>query len=145
MAAVGLFIFLAIAVVVGAVIVLRIRAAAERREQDAAGQALLVRGLTAARSLFTDCGDWSCASPASLSPYDGSLVWNELPTDETRADQVSVRQHEGRWLVLVTLSEGDEPFCIADTASGPGAGTSYGRVDAATVDQCTGGWDPPPT
>ncbi len=141
-AAIGLFTFLAIAVVVGAVIVLQIRAAAQRREQDEAAQALLLRGVEAAESIF-DCDyetGFTCFDADTAEQVDPATTWNELPVGSTEVSVVSVRQRQPL-PVLVTQSESGAFFCIAHDGSGRTGGDSFGRVDAATFAECTGGWE----
>lgn len=140
-AAIGLFAFLAVAVGVGAVVVLQIRAAAERREQDEAAQALLARGPAAAKMIF-DCDSdtgFACFDAGTAEVVDPAVAWNELPTGSTLIGGVSIRERQPH-LLLVTKSESGTYFCLASDGV---SDVRRGRVDAATATECTGGWEQP--
>lgn len=56
-------------------------------------------------------------------------------------NEVSLRGATEREIALVSTTENGDVYCIAVEATEGGGNYGYGRQDAATPDECHGGWD----
>ena len=104
---------------------------------DRAAQSSLRNGLTAAKTLYTDQGDWSTATTAALEGVEPSLTFPAAASDGAKV--VSFAVVTGYQTIgLAALSKTGDCFYIRDTAVATGAytvGTFYGK-GASTA--CTG-------
>jgi type IV pilus assembly protein PilA len=97
---------------------------ARARSQERAAQSSLRNGLTAAKTMYTDDGNYSSADENATT---GS------PSDDPK--EVSVSASTGTWAGAVWAASG-KCFLIRDVATGTGAGTFYGETSTAA--NCTG-------
>jgi hypothetical protein len=102
-------------------------------------QSWLRDALVAARTVLADCGRYEFVSPGSLAAIEPTLNYNT--SDTASAGTISIREAAAGHLLLVTADDRGNAWCIADDAAGDT--TTYGNVDAATLEQCVGGWDLP--
>ncbi|HZJ27829.1 MAG TPA: prepilin-type N-terminal cleavage/methylation domain-containing protein [Acidimicrobiia bacterium] len=106
---------------------------------DRAAQSSLRNGLTAAKTLYTDVGDWTTATKAALEGVEPSLTFEASPTVSGNAKTVSFAVAAGsQTIALAGLSKAGECFWVRDTAVADAtytkAGTFYGKNTTA----CTG-------
>jgi type IV pilus assembly protein PilA len=116
-----------------------------RRAQDRAAQSDLRNGLTAAKAYFTDADSYNPTGAEVFNAAEGTLIEPSLKwvdggaalVGQVHVKAVSADGVTPSFVVLSTRSASGDYFCIADSSD---AGTGRGRVDAATVAACTGGW-----
>jgi type IV pilus assembly protein PilA len=111
---------------------------ARARSQERAAQSSLRNGLTAAKTMYTDDGNYSAAdenATTGLKTVEPSLsyVATGSPSDDPK--EVSVSASAGTWAGAVWAASG-KCFLIRDVATGTGAGTFYGETSTAA--NCTG-------
>ena len=100
-------------------------------------QSWLRNALVAARTLYADCESYTAVSPETLAAIEPSLNYDT--SDTTSAGIISIRDVAAEHVLFVTADNRGDPWCIADdVANGT---TTYGKVDATTLDACVGGWD----
>jgi type IV pilus assembly protein PilA len=111
---------------------------ARQRAQNRAAQSNLRNAMVAAKTFFTDKDTYTGFDAAGVAQgIEPSLTW-DLAGGAAALDTISVHVVGSNEIVFDTLSASGTPYCIADTATGPG--TSFGPVDVATAAACTGGW-----
>jgi type IV pilus assembly protein PilA len=108
---------------------------ARGRSQDRAAQSSLRNGLTAAKTMYTDDGNYTNATDANLDEVEPSLTYQPAGTASDTAKEVSVSATAGTWAGAVWADSGT-CFLIRDVATGGGAGTFYGETSTAA--NCTG-------
>ncbi|MEW6060020.1 MAG: hypothetical protein AB1551_07785 [Actinomycetota bacterium] len=96
------------------------------------GQALLSSALTAVQAYFVENASLTGFGPQAASSFEPSIRWG---TGAAVSGQVSIRGVMPTSAVLVTMT-GAGPLC----AGFNGGAVVYGRVDAQSAAQCTGGW-----
>ncbi len=113
---------------------------ARTRAQDRAAQSDLRNGLAAAKTFFTDDETYTGFDDADGRALEPSLEW--VAAVDPAAGQVAVVIANGNNLLLVSESQSNRHFCIADQANGPGTTTGSGTayIDVDTVAECTGGF-----
>jgi type IV pilus assembly protein PilA len=110
------------------------------RAQDRSAQSDLRNALTAAKAYYTDSDSYDPAGLAIFNAAAGlavepALAWNNDVPPASKA-AVSVRGVTATTVLLVTQSASNAFFCLADSN-----GTiTKGKVDAANMAACTGGW-----
>jgi type IV pilus assembly protein PilA len=113
-----------------------------RRAQDRAAQSDLRNGLTAAKAYYTDGETYAgFVADAAGTTNDGegiepSLTWADGGAASTNT--VHIKLAGAQELVLATLSESGQAFCIADSST---VGTTRGQADVATFAACDGAAD----
>jgi type IV pilus assembly protein PilA len=111
---------------------------ARGRAQERAAQSSLRNGLTAAKTMYTDDGNYSSADEVDatgLKTVEPSLAYvaGSGPSDDQK--EVSVANSDTEW-AGATMSASGKCFLIRDVATGTGAGTFYGETSTAA--NCTG-------
>ncbi|MBI2238036.1 MAG: hypothetical protein HYU54_05860 [Actinobacteria bacterium] len=104
----------------------------------AAVQSALRNALAAAKTYFTDCDSYEGLTPEALVSIEPSLTYNASPT--AVEGEISIRDVTDTTVLLVAESSDGRVWCIADDVAADT--TTYGTVDAKTVEECTGGWPP---
>ena len=109
---------------------------ARNRANDRAAQSSLRNALTAAKTSFTDTGDYSKADATTLHGIEPSLTFvNTASTDfKTVSVPAPVSPYDKFW--AVALSKSGTCFGIEDK-SGNGGGTSYAGTTTALAPPCT--------
>ncbi len=105
---------------------------ARERAQDRAAQSSLRNALVAAKTAYTDEGDYSTATDADLDTIEPSLTYTVPTDDSTGPNEVSVEvtgANDEIWSGAA-LSDSGTCFWITDNATGPG--TRYGTGAPAT-------------
>ena len=109
---------------------------ARNRANDRAAQSSLRNALTAAKTSFTDTGDYSGATAANLATIEPSLTF--VVGASTGFKSVSViapAAGQANWWAE-SLSKSGKCFGIEDK-SGNGGGTSYAGTTTALAPPCT--------
>lgn len=102
---------------------------------DTAAEYTLRNGIAAAKTYFTDSDSYKGTDAKTLSAVEPSLKWTD--NGPATVGEVSIRGVSGKTVVLVTKSESGTVFCIGDDVT---TDLVMGKVDAKTVEECTGGW-----
>jgi type IV pilus assembly protein PilA len=105
---------------------------ARERAQDRAAQSSLRNALVAAKTAYTDEGDYSTALDTDLDDIEPSLTYTAAADDSTGPNEVSVQvsgTNDEIWSGA-SLSDSGTCFWITDNATGPG--TRYGVGTSAT-------------
>lgn len=113
---------------------------AQERAQDRAAQSDLLNAMAAALTYFVDADTYTGWNPNSAPQIEPYLEWSgDGPVEK---GMVSINYATGDQVVMSTMSESGQAFCVAyDAASG--AGTLFGRADtdgATDTSACAGGW-----
>ncbi len=108
---------------------------ARGRAQERAAQSSLRNGLTAAKTMYTDDGDYSGATDANLDEVEPSLTYVAGTAASDDQKEVSVTASATEW-AGATMADSGKCFLIRDVATGTGAGTFYGETSTAA--NCTG-------
>jgi len=108
---------------------------ARERAQNRAAQSSLRNALVAAKTAYTDDGDYSGATSADLPAIEPSLSYVAAGTASTGPNEVSVGVTDSGTSVAAiwsgaSLSDSGDCFWITDNATGPG--TRYGTGAACT-------------
>ena len=108
---------------------------ARERAQNRAAQSSLRNALVAAKTAYTDDGDYSGATNSDLDAIEPSLSYAAAGTASTGPNNVSVSVTDDGTAVdavwsAAALSDSGDCFWIMDTATGPG--TEYGSGAACT-------------
>lgn len=98
-------------------------------------QSWLRNALVAAKTLYTDCASYEGLTPELLAEVEPTISYDTSAT--ATQGTISIRDVSERQILFVTEDLDGTPWCIADIA---GKRTSFGRVDAQTLERCTGGW-----
>ena len=116
---------------------------ARQRAQDRAAQSSLRNTLTAAKTAYTDSGDYSKSRSAALAAVEPSLTYvagNIVSTGPTnvsaRVSSVVASPPDRQVFSAAVLSKSGTCFWIRDQATGALAGTTYGSTSDQT--KCTG-------
>jgi ribonuclease BN (tRNA processing enzyme) len=99
---------------------------------DISVQASLSTAISAAQTLYAESGTYETFE-AEAASFDASI---NVAAGPARPGTISVRGVSASTIVLVAVDEGGSILCVAADASS----VFYGRVDAQTPLQCTGGW-----
>ncbi len=99
---------------------------ARERAQNRAAQSSLRNALVAAKTAYTDDGDYSGATNSDLGAIEPSLSYTNATTASTGPNVVSVEvsSSDTVW-AAAALSDSGTCYYIRDTATGPG--TEYGE------------------
>jgi len=103
---------------------------ARERAQDRAAQSSLRNALTAAKTLYTDNGNYSSANATNLKAVEPSLNYQTAASTDEKI--ISVASSSTNFSAAA-LSDSGKCFMIKDVGSGASAGTTYG-----TNATCTG-------
>ena len=118
-------------------------APASAEAQDRAAQSDLRNALAAAKTYYTDDDSYRGFDPTAAASIEPSISY---AGDRTATDGViSINLVTKTEVVMSTVSDSGQAFCIADVASGSNTvtGTTFGRIDAAGAKDsaaCDGGW-----
>lgn len=115
-------------------------APATAEAQDRAAQSDLRNALSAAKTYFADSDSYKGWDPTVAVAIEPSLSYAGDRT--ATAGVISINLVTKTEVVISTVSDSGQAFCIADVASGLGS-ASYGRIDAAGAKSsgaCNGGW-----
>ena len=107
--------------------------------QDRAAQSGLRNALAAAKTYFADDDSYKGFDPPVGAVIEPSLSYAGDRT--ATAGVISINLVTKTEVVMSTVSDSGQAFCIADAVTG--SGTTFGRVDAAGAKSsvaCNGGW-----
>jgi type IV pilus assembly protein PilA len=106
---------------------------ARERAQNRAAQSSLRNALVAAKTAYTDTGDYSVATDADLGAIEPSLQYQAAGVASTGPTEVSVAVtgSDQVWSAAA-LSDSGDCFWIMDDASASGTGTKYDTGAACT-------------
>ena len=90
---------------------------ARQRAQDRAAQSNLRNGLVAAKTYFTDADTYTGFNAAQGNLIEPSLTWADGGV--ATAKTVSIHVVNANDLILDTLSDSGNIFCMEDNATGP--------------------------
>lgn len=114
---------------------------AKTRAQDRAAQSSLHNGLTAAKVVFSDHGDYTLATLPALGAVEPSLAWVAASSASTGPNSVSVDPVSANYVVLAGQSKSGKCFFVSDDESAASAGALYARAAAGN---CTASDAPAP-
>jgi len=113
---------------------------ARMRAQDKAAQSQLRTALAAGLTYYAEAGDWSGFTIVEAKNAESNLDW--LDATDPAVREVSIVQHAGPDLLLVSKSGSGTYWCVAQVLNSPatlrGRGSAFS--DFATSADCTGGW-----
>lgn len=95
--------------------------------------------MDAAKTFFTDGDTYEGWAPETAASIEPSLLW--FGNGPAIPEAVTINLATGYRVVMSTLSNSGQVFCIADDPLGPG--TVFGRSDgfgAQDASDCSGGW-----
>ncbi len=101
---------------------------ARSRANDRAAQSSLRNALTAAKTSFTDTGDYTGATPAGLAAIEPSLTYGATSNGPTVISVIAAPTGQTWWAEV--LSKSGKCFGIEDN-SGSGGGTTYAGTTTA--------------
>ena len=104
-----------------------------RRAQDRASQSDLRNGLTAAKAFYTDGESYTGFDVATAEGIEPSLNFDDDGTVAT--DEVEILAAADQEVVLASLSESTQDFCISDSST-LGTARGIGAPAAATHAAC---------
>ena len=109
---------------------------ARERAQNRAAQSSLRNALVAAKTAYTDAGDYLAATDADLDAIEPSLTYQPAATASGGPTEVSVGVNAaGNLWSGAALSDSGDCFWIADNASGPGTRYDTGGACTGTAAQ----------
>ena len=110
---------------------------ARERAQNRAAQSSLRNALVAAKTAYTDTGDYSTATDADLGAIEPSLAYVDGVTDSAGPNSVSVAVSGAADEVWAGSALSDSGLCffLQDTASGPG--TEYAEAAGPSCEATT--------
>jgi len=114
-------------------------APASAEAQDRAAQSDLRNALAAAKTYFADGDSYKGWDPTDAARIEPSLSY--VGDRTATVGVISINLATKAEVVMSTVSESGQAFCIADAPTG--SGTTFGRVDvsgAASTGACIGGW-----
>jgi type IV pilus assembly protein PilA len=98
---------------------------AKQRAQDRAVQASLRNGLTAAKAVYSDRGDYTLATVAGLTAVEPSLSFVAAASASSGPNSISVDPVSTSYVVLAGLSKSGSCFFLSDDMSAAGLGAQY--------------------
>jgi type IV pilus assembly protein PilA len=101
---------------------------AKQKAQDRAVQSSLKNGLTAAKVVYSDHGDYTLATVATLAAAEPGLAWVPAATAPSSPNSVSVNPANANYIVLGGLSKSGSCFFVADDESAAGFGVQYAKT-----------------
>jgi len=111
---------------------------AQTRAQDRSAQSDLRLAYAVAAVYYTDSKSYTGFDVGGAASIEPTLLWGD--DAPATPDTVSINLASGQELVLSTMSDSGQPFCMASYAySGP----VYGKMDAygaLSASDCGGGW-----
>ncbi len=108
---------------------------ARSRANDRAAQSSLRNALTAAKTSFTDTGDYAGATTAGLAAIEPSLKFVSTASTDFKTVSVAAAPAGQTWWAEV-LSKSGKCFGIEDN-SGANGGTTYAGTTTALAATCT--------
>ena len=108
---------------------------ARSRAQDRAAQSDLRNGLTAEKTVYTDNQTYD-ATTANMHTIEASLNWNGAITTKAALTVTvgdAVTAGDKGVTCLQELSKSGTTFSISDVASGPSAGTWFGKAACPVI------------
>jgi type IV pilus assembly protein PilA len=107
---------------------------AKQRTQDRAVQASIRNALTAGRVVFSDHGDFTQATVATLSATEPAIGFVDATTPPSGSNAVSVNPVNATYIVFAGLSKSGTCFFVSDNEGTGGSGVRYAK---ATSGGCT--------
>jgi hypothetical protein len=104
------------------------------RANDTMAQATLNNAIRSAQVFYAERGSFDGFGPEVAAQYDPSVTYT---SGAAAPGVVSIRGLSPSTVVFVTASEDGAMLCAAAN----GDAVSFGRTDAQTSLQCTGGWE----
>jgi type IV pilus assembly protein PilA len=114
---------------------------AKQRAQDRATQSSLHNGLTAAKVIYGDHGDYTEATAAALGTVEPALSFVAAGLASSGPNAVSVDPVSSSYVVMAGQSKSGACFFISDDASAAGSGVRYAK---AASGGCTASGAPAP-
>jgi hypothetical protein len=103
------------------------------KANDVEAQAMLSTAIRSTQAYFAENGSYQGFDASVAGQYDTSTTYTTGPAT---VGVVSVRGVTPTTVVMVTATKGGGVLCAAAGASG----VTYGREDAQSAAQCSGGW-----
>jgi type IV pilus assembly protein PilA len=104
---------------------------ARQRAQDRGAQSSLRNGLTAAKVIYSDRGDYTLATTAGLVGVEPSLTWAAAATASTGPNVLSADPVSASYIVLAAESKSATCFFLSDDASTGGAGVQFASASGS--------------
>ena len=104
---------------------------AKQRAQDRAMQSSLKNGLTAAKVVYSDHGDYTLATVATLAAAEPGLAWVAAAALPSGQNNVSVNPANANYIVLGGLSKSGSCFFVSDDEAAGGLGVQYAKTAGA--------------
>jgi type IV pilus assembly protein PilA len=104
---------------------------AKQRAQDRAAQSSLHNGLTAAKVVYSDHGDYTEATAAALGAVEPALSFVAAGLASSGPNALSVDPVSTSYIVMAGQSRSGACFFVADDASAFGVGARYAKVSGA--------------
>ena len=101
---------------------------AKGRAQDRAAQSSLRNGLTAAKVVFSERGDFTMATVAALDAGEPGLAWVDSGSASTGPNSISVDPVNAGYIVLAGQSKSGGCFFVSDDESATALGVLYARA-----------------
>ena len=114
---------------------------AKQRAQDRAAQASLRNGLTAAKVVYSDRGDYTLATVAGLTAVEPSLSFVAAASASSGPNSISVDPVSTSYVVMAGLSNSGTCYFLSDDPSAIGSGVRYAK---AASGGCTASSAPAP-
>ena len=114
---------------------------AKQRAQDRAAQSSLRNGLTAAKVVYSDHGDYTEATAAALGAVEPALAFVAAGSASSGPNAVSVDPISAGYIVMAGQSKSGACFFVSDDASVGGLGAQYAKVASGG---CTASGAPAP-
>lgn len=114
---------------------------AKTRAQDRAAQSSLRNGLTAAKVVYSDRGDYTLATVAGLTAVEPSLAFVAAGSASSGPNSISVNPVSTSYVVMAGLSKSGSCFFVSDDSSAIGSGVLYAK---AASGGCTASGAPAP-
>ena len=116
-------------------------AGAKQRAQDRAAQSSLHNGLTAAKVVYSDHGDYTEATAVALGAIEPALSFVAAGSASSGPNALSVDPVSKNYVVMAGQSKSGACFFVADDASVGGVGARYAKVASGG---CTASGAPAP-
>ena len=104
---------------------------AKQRAQDRAAQSTLHNGLTAAKVVFSDRGDYTLATTAALIAVEPSLSWVASASISTGPNAVSVNPVSASYIVIAAQSKSGRCYFLSDDESAASVGTQFATANGS--------------
>jgi type IV pilus assembly protein PilA len=104
---------------------------AKQRAQDRGAQSSLRNGLTAARVVYSDRGDYTLATSGALDTVEPAFTWVDATTASTGPNELSVDGASTSYIVIAALSKSGSCFFVSDDESVGGSTVQYAKASGS--------------